>query len=291
MPRKSSTKNVFEVWELPEALLYHIATFLAPAAERAGILCHKIAPLCKASSKAILEEQKSIVLWDMVLSGDYGIDPGKRNSQRRSCKRLRRSPVDQVRDAHKLLRDNTEIAYYYLWELCNSSAKNGLSKSKLCGILNEYGPHLMLNKTASSGGTFLVEVCRTRHATQNTVLLCVQELVERRGALVNFPTNESANSTLTALCVAAVRGMPKVVEYLLSKGASPHVRCSARFRFYVNSKRSLRCTDVLPLEFAKSMLDAELKEGASKQDTKDSLRAIKLLEQHESASSVMLAIN
>jgi hypothetical protein len=280
MSLEKSTKSKFEIWELPEALLYHVATFIAPAIERASFFCHKIAPLCKASYKTILEEEKSIVLWDMVLTGDYGIDHGKRNPQRRSCKRLRRSPVDQVRDAHKLLKDNTEIAYYYLWELSYSSVKNCLTKSKLCGILNEYGPHLMLNKTVSSGGNFLVEVCRARHTTQSTILHCVQELVERRGALINFPTNESANSTLTALCVAAVRGMPKVVEYLLSKRASPHIRCSARFRLYINPKKTLQCTDATPLEFARSMLDAERVAGATEQDLKDLNRAIKLLAEH-----------
>ena len=275
---KKKSSEIFPIWELPEVLLYTIAEFVAPPTERASFFCHKIAPLCKPSYEAILEEERSVVLWDLVLAGDYGVDNGKRKAtQRRSCKRLRRSPVDQVRDAHKLLKDNTEIAYYYLWELSYTASKNGLTKSKLCGILNEYGPQLMLNKTVSSGGTFLVEVCRARHATQSTILHCVQELVERRGALVSFRTNESSNSTLTALCVATVRGMPKVVEYLLSKGASPEIRCSARFRLFINSKKSLRCTNVTPLEFAKSMLDEERKEGATEHDLRDLHRTIKLL--------------
>jgi len=186
--------------------------------------------------------------------------------------------VDQVRDAHKLLKDNTEIAFYYLWELSYKSGKNSLTRSKFCGILNEYGPRLMLNKTVSSGGTFLVEVCRARHVTQSTVLHCVEELVERRGALVYLPTNESASSALTALCVAAVRGMPKVVEYLLEKGASPHIRCNARFRLTTNPKKTLRCTGVTPLEFAKKMLDTEQGQGGTDLDLRDLRRAIKLLE-------------
>jgi hypothetical protein len=273
----SQQPTTFAVWELPEVLLYHVASFVAPQTERASFFCHKIAPLCKASLKAILEEDKSIVLWDLVLSGDYGVEHGNRKTQRRSCKRLRRSPVDQVRDAHKNLVDNTEIAYFYLWELSYASTKNCLTKSKLCGILNEYGPNLMLNKTVSSGGTFLVEVCRARHTTQSTILHCVQELIERRGASIDVPTNESANSILSALCVAAVRAMPKVVEYLLSKGASQDIRCNARFRLYTNPKKSVRCADVTPLEFAKAMLDAERAEGASEQDLRDLNRVIKLL--------------
>jgi hypothetical protein len=273
------TSKPFAIWELPEVLLYQVSSFVAPPTERASFLCRKIAPLCKASFKAILEEEKSYLLWQLVLAGDYGVaSNSNKKSTVRSCKRLKRSPVDQVKDAHKLLKDNTEIAYFYFWELSYSSTKNSLTKSKLCGILNEYGPQLMLNKTVSSGGTFLVEVCRARHTTQTTILHCVQELIERRGAMVNYPTNESANSSLTALCVAAVRAMPKVVEYLLSQGARREIQCSARFRLYTNPRKSVSCTNSTPLEFARSMLKEEKAEGASEQDLRDLNRAIKLLE-------------
>ena len=276
--RKKQRITPFQIWELPEVLLYHIACFVALPTERSTVLCHKIAPLCKAASKAILEESRSVNLWDLILSGDYGVE-SQTDSSRRSCKRLRKSPVDKVREAHKLLEDNTEIAFYYLWELCES-ARNSLTKCKLIGILDEYGPHLLFNKTVSSGGTFLVEVCRARHIKEATLLQCVQELVENRGALVNYATNESSNSVLTALCVAAVRGMPKVVHYLLSHGAIKSARCSARFRLYTNPKRSLRCTNSTPLEFARSMLNAERAEGATDRDLTNLNRCIKLLLQN-----------
>jgi hypothetical protein len=259
----TNIENPFLLWELPEVLLYHITCFVAPQTKRSAILCHKIALLCKASSKAILEETRSVALWELVLKGDYGVDSPVETTTRRSCKRLRRSSVDKVRDTHKVILDNTEIAYFYLWELSYESTKNSLTKSKLCSILEKYGPHLFINKTISSGGTFLVEVCRSRNTAQGTILHCVQELVENRGASVNLATNESSNSILTPLCVAAVRGMPKVVKYLVSKGASPYIKGSARFRLYKNPKKSLRSQDSTPLQFAMSMLDAERKEGAT----------------------------
>ena len=106
-----------------------------------------------------------------------------------------------------------------------------------------------------------------------------KELVERWGAQVNVTTNESKNSLLTALCVASVRGMPKVVEYLLSKGglATTEVKCSARFSLHKNPKKSLRCTGVIPLDFARQMLAAEKKEGATRQDLVDLNHCINLL--------------
>ena len=200
---KISSCNPIAVWQLPEVLLYHIACFAAPPTCRAAFLCQSIAPLCKSAFQSIMkEEEKSVGLWQLILTGDYGTDSygeqqyqqqkqqkqkQKETIERRSCKRLRRCPIQLVRDAHMRIKDNTEIAYFYLWELSYSTTtKNSLTRAKLMGILNEYGPNLMMNRRMSSGGTFLVEVCRSKSSTQNTILLCVQELV-RRGAFAREP--------------------------------------------------------------------------------------------------------
>jgi hypothetical protein len=172
----------FLIWELPEGLVCHIACFVAPQTKRATILCHKIlVPLCKALSKAILEETRSVNLWDFLVlkkKGDYDIESPVETTTRRSCKRLRRSPVDKVRDAHKVILDQIEIVYFYLGYGSYESTKNSLTtKSKLYSILEEYVPRLFLNQTVSNGGTFLVEVCRSRNTAQATILYCVQELV------------------------------------------------------------------------------------------------------------------
>jgi hypothetical protein len=288
----TTTTGHVMIWDLPEVLLYHIACFVAPRTKRAHVLCHDIAPLCRAASRAILDDERSVHLWHLVLQGDYGSSNtttydsstmlgGGARPPKRCCQRLRRSPVHRVRDAQALLQKNTEIAYFFLWELSyeNSSIKKGssLTRKKLCGILAEYGPLLLVNEIMSSGGTFLVEVCRSRNTSQRVILECVKELVEARGAMVNLATNESANSTLTALCVAAVRGMPKVVQYLLSKGASRDIQCSGRFRLYKNPKKSVKCTQASPLEFATAMLAEEKKEGATTAELSNLKNCIKLL--------------
>jgi hypothetical protein len=285
----SMTTRIF-IWELPDTLLYEIAKYCVPSTQRASFLCHKIAILCKSAHKVILDDTKTTEIWNAVLNGDYGVandTTGDRHHRRRSCKRLHRSLMDQVRDAHKLMKDNTEIAYFYLWELSSisgktpsKSAKNSLTRMNLIRIFNTYGPHLMYNMTMSSGGTFLVEVCRCRNVkSATTILQCVKELVENRGAMVNKSTAESANASLTPLCVAAVRGMPKVVDYLLSEGASTSIPCSGRFRLHTNPKRSLRCNSVTALQFAEAMITAELEEGAKSTDLKDLRTCIKLLQE------------
>jgi hypothetical protein len=275
--KSSHVSKAIQIWCLPDVVLFKIVSFAAAPTHRATLLCHTIAPLCSAAFKAILEEEHSAHIWDMVLKEDYGAknaDDSHSKVQRRACKRLKRSPVHRVRDAHLLLKDNTEIAYFYLSELVNASTKQ-LTKARLCGIFNEYGPHLRVNHLVSNGGVFLVEVCRTKQIKEAVVLKCVQELVEHWGAHVDVRTNESLCSKLTALCVASVRAMPSVVQYLLEKGSSRDIQSSGRFRLSCNPKKSVRCVDATPLEFAQAMLKAEKENGAN--DLTGLLKCIKLL--------------
>ena len=180
------------------------------------------------------------------------------------------------------MKDNTEIAFFYLSELAHNSAggnggKGALTRRDLVGILNEYGPYLRFNNPVSSGGTYLVEVCRARRVRESVILKCVEELVGHRGCLLNVHTAEAKNSQLTALCVAAVRGMPTVVRYLLRKGASKDIACSGRFRLATNARKSVRCTNASPLEFARTMKQSELDHGAAIADLSNLDKCIQLL--------------
>jgi len=227
-----------ELWEFPDVLLFRIVSFVAAPTFRAAVLCRQLAPLSRASYKHLLTDgggeekaqQRSVSLWDTVLQEDYGVavstDQHTRK-RRRTCERLSRTPIERVRDAHRLMNSNTETAFFCLAELVrhNKSAEQRLTKARMNRIFEDYGPHLRLNRpVSSSGGVFLVEICRAKHVTERTVLSCVQELVERRGAAVNLRTCETARSRQTALCVAAVRGMASVTQYLLQRaGADPTI--------------------------------------------------------------------
>jgi len=319
------------VWQLPENLLFHVLSFAEAPTHRASVLCHRLAPLCRASRRAILEDASgSVLLWNAVLREDYGVaaeeeeedsegdvhrekscsskPPGagstgsKRRAaaaigprRRRHSKRLRRSPVQRVRDAHQLMKDNTEIAFFYLSEMVAAAAPppatpssssrprrgrkndNCLSVARLRGLLDEYGPHLRVNNATSNGGLYLVEVCRARGVSEKTVLGCVQELVGGRGCLVDLSTSESPSSCQTALCVASARAMPTVVRYLLDRGACPTVKSSGRFRLHANRQRTVRCTDETPVEFCRAMLRAETEAGAPKRDLRGLNECIRLL--------------
>lgn len=271
----------FQIWDaLPDVLLFNIVSFVAARTHRSSVLCHCIGPLCRASYKAILQQPER-PLWDIVLKEDYGGLVEHHDQQRRACKRLRRSPVHRVREAHLRIKDNTEIAFFFLSEMTNvtgNTKKNALTRNKLCRLLDEYGPHLRINEPVSSGGVYLVEVCRARNVRESVVLRCVEELVGKRGAVVDAKTNEAAHSSQTALSVAAARGMSSVVRYLVCKAqADRQVRSSGRFRLQTQPKKTVRCIDATPLEFAVAMRNAELEAGAAREDLVGLAKCIQML--------------
>jgi len=258
--------------ELPEVLLFQICSFVAGPTQRATVIC-QLASLCQGSRTILLHEDYSI--WGVVLQQDYGVTGTF--DKRRSSKRLKKSYLQQVRRAHQLALDNTEIAYYYLTELCTSK-KNRLSRNNLCSLLHEYGPHLRMNHLTNTGGTFLVECCRARYVRECTILKCVEELVGNWGACVALATNESRRCQLTALSVASARGMPAVVRYLLKEDANREARSTGRFRLHSNARKTISCQHATPLEFATKMRDAELEEGVAREAVKDLDLVIEILE-------------
>lgn len=265
------------LWELPESVIFLILSYTEASTHRAQVICHQLAPLCKAAKKSLLEDEENCaVLWETLLTVDYGGNDRSHTSDRQ-CKRLKRGPIHKVAHAHLRIKDNTEIAYFYVSEL-TSASKGKLSKGKFSGILNEFGPHLRVNSTMSSGGIFLVEVCRSRNVRETVILKCVKDLVEERGALVDQLTSESPGSRMNALCVAAARGMPSVVRYLLDRGARRDIKSSGRFRLHTEPKKTIRCTNLTPVEFSKSMRDAEKAAGASERALADLDECIALLE-------------
>lgn len=250
------------LWELPDDLLFHVVAFVAGQTNRASVLCG-LSLLCRSAYHALMKHNER-PLWDTLLKEDYGAAIiNTSNSTRRACKRLRRSPVHRVRDSHLLIKANTEIAYVDLSEMTQGCGSHKLSKANLRRLLVEYGPVLRINSPVSSGGLFLVQVCRARNVKECIILKCIEELVDNHGAQVNGITNESQSSRETALCVASVRAMPTVVCYLLKHGASPWIRCSGRFRLFTCTRKTLTCRDVLPIEFCQAMIDAEREAGAN----------------------------
>lgn len=276
----SSPKQTPALLELPEVLLYSIVSFVAGPTHRAHVVCHELAPLSRIAADALLE--KNATLWEALLEGDYGVkdDIQHTANTRRALKRRRESPLFRVRDAHLMVVANTDLAYYYLEEMTNSTTKS-LTQSRLYQLMEEYGPHLRVNDRTKTGGTFLVACCRARDCRESDILKCVKLLVEIYHADLDLFTLETAQSSLTPLCVAAARGMSTIVKYLLLQGASPVARGTGRFRLHTNKRKSVKFIQATPLEFAETMKAAEVEEGASMRDVKDLDKCIRQLRQSQ----------
>lgn len=264
-------------FNLPEDILYNILLYLEQPVYVSRVVCQQIAPLCSAA-KRIVDEDSPI--WDIILGGYYldGTRPGSANAykartQRRSSKRLRRTTAKQdVIHATFVLRDQTEMALQEVADMAISKTPKPLSLARLKAVINNYGPILNINQRSAIGGTFLVDCCRARCVKECVILACVKELIEHYGASPNVPATEGSSyqqvnkkqhSTLPALVVAATRGMPSVVKYLIGHtSARTNEKGNCRFRLFTNPKKSI-CGVYTPLEFAEKMRQAELENGAT----------------------------
>eukprot|EP00978_Attheya_sp_CCMP212_P011141 scaffold27280_cov39-Attheya_sp.AAC.1 len=300
---------------LPDVLLYHVMTFVSPPTERVVVLGLQLAPLSRSHWESI--QTKRSGLWSTLLLEYQPPPPQPASSSstttRRSSKRLRRAGMREVvRDAHLLLRDRTEIAHYAFTEMAHSK-RTPISLARLRWIFKEYGPNVRTNQC-----TFLVECCRAQHISEQVILRCVKELIERHGAIPDHPTKPEDTGTtsnqtrpmtpflmaaargvtrvmttttrptttrpmigmgLTPLIVAAARGMPKVVAYLLqSAGAAPSVKGSGRFHLYSKRSKSIKLECSTALEFSLAMKEAELQHGLSPNDCKSLNKCIRLLQ-------------
>ena len=291
---------------LPEPLLQSIIFYAAPRFERAQLLCHRLGLTCRSLFSAVDEGLHNV--WAAIHLDDYETDNadnarrkgGKSTSPIRASKRLRRSPKDTVAASHLLLIERTSIAHFCVTEWAHSK-QSPLSVGRLRWALREYGPNIRINQRVEIGGTILVECCRARYVKECVILGCVRELVEKYGADPNLAAaSEKKNGSrkaakgdgaaaksgigggggLSPLIIASARGMPSVVRYLLSKNASPFIAGTGRFRLHTNNSKSISGT-YRPLEFARTMRQAEISHGADGAVLKDIEKCIRMLEKAE----------
>jgi len=117
------------------------------------------------------------------------------------------------------------------------------------------------------GNSFLSDCCGAKSANENVILKCVRELIEHCGAKVDLD-----GLVLSPLCIAAARGMPSVVKYLLQNGAVVSKKGTGIFHSNMScwtspSLSSLRCKNkrfvkgtFTPLEYALEMKKADQEE-------------------------------
>lgn len=225
---------------------------------------------------------------------------------RRSGRLRPATPKEQYIHAYNLLMSRNESALLELQEHAHSS-KKPLSLSILKRIVKTYEP-IAINRRARTGGSFLVEVCRARHVQESVILRCIKLLIGEHGASPNLASAEvglGSSSTISAvydeasaasgevgrclssstgkelypLIIAAARGMPSVVKYLLEAGADPNLRGSSRFRLFSNPRKTVKGDELTALEFAVKMRDNEVENNVRRSDLRGLQKVITFLEQ------------
>ena len=276
--------------------------FVMPPTYRASILCHHLELLNSSIKNSIAIERPD--LWSMVLNeynlNNYGKKRKKSNptfatsnprltsmkslqaAPRRISRRIheRRTMKQRVQEAHLRLIEKTEVAHYYVTEMAHSQT-NSLSLKALRSTFNQYGgPLIRYNHRALVGGTFLIECCRARHIKESVIVSCAKELLEKCGANPNVSSGvgpaENGKGGLTPLCIASARGMSLLVRYLLKRGASKELKGTGSFRLFSNPNKSISGT-FTPIEFAKTMRNAEVKCGVDLNDLRSLDQCIKML--------------
>lgn len=227
------------------------------------------------------------------------VKTGDDTSTRRSTRLRASTPKESYIHAYNLTLSRTETAIMQLSEYAHS-LKDSLTFAKLRNLVLVHGP-VAINQRVRTGGTFLVEVCRARHVHEGVILKCIKLLIDEYGASPNVPSAEFASakavviqgpgnatsktacststigSELYPLIIAAARGMPTVVKYLLESGADKSVRGSCKFKLF-SSKKSIKGDNLTALEFAWKMLNEEKSNGLRTSDLKGLVKVVQLLD-------------
>ena len=258
----------------PSPVLLSIVLFVAPQFHRARITYQNIALTCRVAKQRL---QGDLLLAAGLLKTDYN-QVSKATTQlahpfipnvasTRVSPRLHISPsptpIEQLKLAHSACKTMTTYALDEVTLLTNRSKckrkrEKRLTKANLIKVLDYYGPSLFLD------GSFLVQICRAKQ-DERVILNCVKELVEAHGVagdLINVPAKDGGEDPQTALWVAAVRGLPEVVLYLLQHGANEHLISSGTFGLRSNPNCFFRLDPCEPLEAATIMLNCEKKDFA-----------------------------
>ena len=330
--------------DLPDEILHTIICFAADSPSYVGpCICYQLRPLSKKWKEeldigrgnlwALATRNLSLDYWprrkpsvtDSTAAADDDSElllqesrqqqrptkrPRNNNTRRRSARIQPTSPLEKYQHAYNLLMSRTETALLELTEHVHSS-KKPLSISILSKkILKEFSP-IAINRRVRTGGTFLVEACRSRHVQESVILKCVKLLIEEHGANPNVPSaaevgqglassttltlgrRSAASSEVTcytssqgrelyAIVIAAARAMPSVVKYLLSCNNIDYtVRGSSRFRLFSNPRKSVKGVDLTALEFAMKMKEEEIENEIAEADLKGLNKVISLLQKNE----------
>ena len=281
--------------DLPHDVWFRILEFIALPTFRACILCHKIAPLCKASRTFVNEGEKSRALWECLYRADYvnnkslstTAKPGDAGKNmltiRRKSPRKRKTNEDMRQDhrlvvqrEHQCLLNRTDNFYDDVEQIVNpfpylrldkkrprfvrKKKKSGsLSLDKLKQLLEQYAPISVHRVSPVSGRTLLQLLCAGEMSAP-TIVACIRYLLQEpyRADPNQYSKGESPFADRPILYFAISRAWPTLVQTLLdvTNNSVLKTRVRGHFRMTFDTTRVISGA-YTPLEFAQEMLVAE----------------------------------
>jgi hypothetical protein len=150
----------------------------------------------------------------------------------RASRRLQTTPKERYRHAWQVMQQRTESAHLEIVTMAQDRKPGPLTKALLRRALHLQRPVDVNRVNQAFNATVLMDVVKARGVTEQQILGICKELLETFGSDPNVGSIEG----LTPLMIAAARGLPRLVEYLLSKGADPTAQGKGSFRAHEGRK-------------------------------------------------------
>lgn len=199
-------------------------------------------------------------LWEALLSLVV-VTPVAARGSRRQSERLVCSSRTAFQRGWNAMISRCETRHHAL-AVAGQDTKN-LTVSVLKSILLQWGTITLIDRASPVyHATLLMEMCKARGTREQNIVLCCQHLIDSCGADVN--ARPPVSNGLTALILASCRGLPKLVAFLLSRGAKTTPAGEGRFRLAGSAKSIAGCYTAL--RWVGVLLSAEEANGVNDAD-------------------------
>jgi hypothetical protein len=162
----------------------------------------------------------------------FGKTLSKTRFPQRSSKRIKHAPIDEFKRALTATQKRTETAHFACVTLAVEARPKPLSKQRVRKEIVKWAPININTVSKVYNASLVMDCCKARHVSEAAIVAVVHLLIVDFEADVNTASLDG----LSALHIAAARGLPKLVKLLLAHGADIASKGRGEFRGYGSRK-------------------------------------------------------